>query len=70
MKCPYCMEDSQDGAIRCKHCKAELALTAQSNTSTAKSSPVLQQVGGVNSWVIPFGVVAENIILLLMLYIP
>lgn len=39
MKCPYCMEDIQDGAIRCKHCKTELVHTVPAH----RYSPNIQQ---------------------------
>lgn len=41
MKCPYCMEEIQDGAIKCRHCKSILTdFAAAQNASTNSPIPI------------------------------
>ena len=41
MKCPYCMEEIQDGAIKCKHCRSSL-LPQSAIISTAHAERGIQ----------------------------
>ncbi len=54
MQCPFCKEEIQDGAIKCKHCQSML-------NGSSESKPIISQISVLGKWLL-IGIFALSIL--------